>query len=128
MVFFSRINCAGLRVLMNCLDLDIWKPLGKCQSSTVQAHSKIWGVLLEVKYRYTHVHMSILTILRSTAVAKLFWRGCKILRQDVRILPSHFMVTCYPYKEVHVTAQCDGKILITCHLFCTPGKIVRPRQ
>ena len=61
-------------------------------------------------------------------MAELFWRGCKILRQDVRILPSHFTVTCYPYKGVHVTAKCDGKILTTCHLFCTPGKIVRPRQ
>ena len=63
-----------------------------------------------------------------TAVAELFWRGCKILQQDVRILPSHFIVTCYPYKEVHVTAKCDGKILTTCLLFCTPSKIVRPRQ
>ena len=63
-----------------------------------------------------------------TAVAELFWRGCKILRQEVRILPSHFTVTCYPYKEVHVTAKCDGKILTTCHLFCTLSKIVWPRQ
>ena len=62
-----------------------------------------------------------------TAVAELFCRGCKILRQVVRILPSHFLVTCYPYKEVHVTAKCDGKIP-TCHPLCTPGKIVRPRQ
>ena len=38
-------------------------------------------------------------------MAELFWRGCKILQQDVRILPSHFTVTCYPYKEVHVTAK-----------------------
>ena len=45
-----------------------------------------------------------------------------------KMLPSHFTVTCYPYKEVHVTAKCDGKILTTCHLFCTPGKVVRPRQ
>ena len=52
-------------------------------------------------------------------MAELFWRGCKILRQDVRILPSHFTVTCYPYKEVHVTAKCDGNNL---------PSILHPRQ
>ena len=78
--------------------------------------------------RKKHWNESWCIIVPYTAVAKLFWRGCKILRQDVRILPSHFTVTCYPYKEVHVTAKCDGKILTTCHLFCTPGKIVWPRQ
>ena len=45
---------------------------------------------------------------------------CKILRQVVKILPSHFTVTCYPYKKVHVITKSDGKILTTCHPFCHP--------
>ena len=40
-------------------------------------------------------------------------RGCKILQQVVDILPSHCPVTCYSYKEVHVTAKCDCKFLLT---------------
>ena len=58
-----------------------------------------------------------------TAMAELFCRGCKILWHVVKILPSHFMVTCYPYKEVQMTTKCDGKILTMCHPFGTPQQI-----
>jgi len=37
-------------------------------------------------------------------------------------------VMCSPYKEIHVTAKYDGKILTTCHAFWLPGKIVQFQQ
>ena len=37
--------------------------------------------------------------------------------QVVRILPSHFLVMFYPYKEVHMTTKCNGKILTMCYPF-----------
>ena len=52
--------------------------------------------------------------------------GRTILRHPFRQVRKFFVrsrVILY-----HVTAECDGKILIACHSFCTPSKIVQPRQ
>jgi len=68
------------------------------------------------------------TVSTITAVAGLFCRGAKIIWHIVRILPSYFTVTCYPYKEIHVTAKGDSKIQTTCQPFWHPHKIVGPWQ
>ena len=44
---------------------------------------------------YNWYHIWKFSFVMVTAVTELFCRGCKILRQVVRILPSHLPDTCY---------------------------------
>ena len=124
MVFHFQQICQGLLSILVC-----WRHIlrHKIGMATVQMH---------LRYYKQFFIQTLVPVVKSDSgrtIVSLLWPnyfagGCKILWHIVKILPSHFMVTCYPYKEVHVTAKCDGKILTTCHPFCTPSKIVRPWQ